>query len=96
MDDYLPVKSLLKRTLLFVHTIPGNNAYEVWPCLVEKAIAKIYGTYQDIFLTQSRGIRDIMRCLTGYPVSEYSISKDFRIFLVVIDGALKKKQIVVL
>ena len=37
-----------------------------------------------------------MRCLTGYPVSEYSLSKDFRAYLVIIDSALKKKQIVVL
>ena len=96
VDDYLPVKSLLKRTLLFFHTLSKNNIYEVWPCLIEKAIAKIYGTYQDILLTERKGIKELMKCLTGYPVSEYSLSKDFRAFLVVIDAALKKKQIVVL
>jgi hypothetical protein len=95
VDDYLPVKSLLKRTLLHLHTVPKNGVYEVWPCLVEKALAKIYGTYQDLFLTQKRGVCDIMRCLTGLPVSEYSISKDFRAYLVVIDAAIRRKQIVV-
>ena len=37
-----------------------------------------------------------MTNLTGLPISEYTINKDFRAFLVVIDTALKRKHIVVL
>jgi hypothetical protein len=33
--------------------------------------------------------------MTGLPVSEYAIGKDFRTFLVIIDAAIKKNQIVV-
>lgn len=56
----------------------------------------MYGTYQDIYLTADRGVKDIIRTLTGLPCSEYTISKDFRTFLIIIDTAVKKKQIVVL
>lgn len=59
-------------------------------------MAKVYGTYQDIFLTAYRGVKELFRNLTGFPVSEYRINKDFRTFLVVIDTAIKKKQVVVL
>jgi hypothetical protein len=69
VDDYLPVKITTKRKLLFLHALPRNNIIEFWPSIVEKALAKIYGTYQDIFLTSFKGIKDLFRNLTGYPVS---------------------------
>lgn len=69
VDDYLPVKIMAKRSLLFLHTMPRTNIIEFWPSIVEKALAKVYGTYQDIFLTSYKGIKDLFRNLTGYPVS---------------------------
>ena len=56
IDDYLPVKILLKRSLLFAHTISKDNTHEFWPAILEKALAKVYGTYQDLFLTADKGI----------------------------------------
>jgi len=96
VDDYFPIKVLAKRSLLFLHTLPRNNIHEIWPSIIEKAIAKVYGTYQDIYLTSEKGVKDILRLLTGYPVSEFAINRDFRTFLVIIDAAIKKNQIVVL
>jgi hypothetical protein len=90
------VKILAKRSLLFLHTLPHNGFYEFWPCIIEKALAKVYGTYQDIFLTSNNGVCDLIRNLTGYPVSRYHINRDFRTYLIIIDAAIKKKQIVVL
>lgn len=96
IDDFMPVKILLRRSLLFAHTVANDNTHEFWPAIVEKALAKIYGTYQDLFLTAHLGIGPIMRALTGFPLSVYELNKDFRVFLVMIDKAIKKKQIVVL
>lgn len=37
-----------------------------------------------------------MKILTGLPVSQYAVNKDFRTYLILIDSALKRKHIVVL
>lgn len=51
VDDYMPVKILLKRSLMFAHTVSKDNTHEFWAAILEKALAKVYGTYQDLFLT---------------------------------------------
>jgi hypothetical protein len=68
----------------------------MWPSLVEKAMAKIYGTYMDLAMIRIDGITPFLKILTGLPVSQYAINKDFRSYLIVIDTALKKKHIIIL
>ena len=48
IDDFLPIKQDSKVHLLFEHIISDNDEYQLWPALIEKAICKIYGTYQDV------------------------------------------------
>jgi hypothetical protein len=53
IDDFLPIKVSKKKHLLFVHTTNQyEQGYEVWASLLEKAIAKVYGTYEDIVMTK--------------------------------------------
>lgn len=73
-----------------------NNAVEIWPALVEKAVAKIYGTYYDLSMSRRDGICPLLRLLTGYPVSKYDLIKDIRSYLILIDSALKRSHIVIL
>lgn len=68
----------------------------MWAALIEKALAKVYGTYYDLFLSRRDGICPIFRMLTGFPVSKYDLIKDVRSYLVLIDSALKRHQIVIL
>jgi hypothetical protein len=97
VDDYMPIKLTPRRSFLFLHmSSTNNNQFNCWPCIVEKAIAKVYGTYQDLYFTTERGVKELLRLLTGLPVVEYPLSKDFRTFLVIIDSAIKKNHIVVL
>jgi ornithine carbamoyltransferase len=65
----MPVKIMDKRNLLFLHCLPKNGNFEFWPCIIEKAIAKVYGTYQDVCFTADRGVKDLLLLLTGFPVS---------------------------
>ena len=96
IDDFVPVKITAKKQLLFVHSREVNGVIEIWPSLIEKAVAKIYGTYLDLAMVRGDGMAPIFRILTGAPMSHYIINKDFRSYLIVIDAALKKKHIVTL
>ena len=69
IDDFMPVKSSIRRTLMFLNSFPHNKMSEVWAPLVEKALAKLYGTYQDLYLTSNLGIKPIFTNLTGFPVN---------------------------
>jgi len=69
---------------------------EIWSSLLEKAIAKIYGTYFDLAMVKNDGMSDLFRILTGAPISQYILNKDFRSYLILIDSALKRKHIVTL
>lgn len=64
--------------------------------MIEKALSKIYGTYLDLAYAQSEGMSDIFKALTGVPAHIYSLNKDFRSYLILIDAALKRKHIVTL
>ena len=48
IDDHLPVRYDGKVHLLFEHIVSESEEYEVWPGLIEKALAKVYGTYEDL------------------------------------------------
>jgi hypothetical protein len=97
VDDFVPVKgSINQKYLLFMRSKEVNNSVEIWPALVEKAIAKTYGTYLDLASVQSEGMSDIFRALTGAPAHVYNLNKDFRSYLILIDAALKRKHVVTL
>lgn len=64
--------------------------------MVEKAIAKTYGTYLDLASVQAEGMAAIFRVLTGAPAHAYALNKDFRSYLILIDAALKRKHVVTL
>lgn len=65
---------------------------------MEKAVAKIYGTYLDLAMVREDGMLDLFKLLTGAPASIYPLpsNKDFRSFLILIDLALKRNHIVTL
>jgi hypothetical protein len=97
VDDFVPVKATLNRKyLFFLRSKEVDGSVEIWPALVEKAIAKIYGTYLDLASVQAEGMADIFRVLTGAPAHAYSLNKDFRSYLILIDAALKRKHVVTL
>ncbi|KAM9061210.1 calpain-13 [Sarcophilus harrisii] len=60
VDDRLPVTSNVE-DCLFVHPRRGNN--EFWPCLLEKAYAKLHGSYSQL---QSGYLIDSLVELTGW------------------------------
>lgn len=99
IDDYMPVKSIAgKKQMLFLHSKEDNkeSKVEVWSALIEKAVAKIYGTYIDLAMMRQEGMTDLFRLLTGSPFSSYTLTKDFRSYLVLIDAALKRSHVVTL
>jgi hypothetical protein len=98
VDDFLPIRVNKKKHLLFIHTTNQyEHEYEVWAAIIEKAVAKIYGTYEDIVLTKSDGIKRIFKMLTGYPSSEYDTKEtSLKSFSIILESSLKQKHIVVL
>jgi hypothetical protein len=50
----------------------------------------------DLAYAQSEGMNYIFKALTGVPAHVYSLTKDFRSYLILIDAALKRKHIVTL
>jgi hypothetical protein len=53
VDDYVPVKSIAgKKQMLFLHSREGEQGVELWSPLIEKAVAKIYGTYLDLAMVR--------------------------------------------
>jgi hypothetical protein len=96
IDDFVPVKITERKQLLFLHSREIEGMIEIWPALIEKAIAKIYGTYLDLAMVRGDGMSPLFRILTGAPITKYVINKDFRSYLIVIDAALKRKHIVTL
>lgn len=47
-------------------------------------------------MVKNDGMSDLFRILTGAPISQYILNKDFRSYLILIDSALKRKHIVTL
>jgi len=95
----MPVKVIagnIKWENLFCSTDENNNVYEAWPSLIEKGLAKIYGTYSDISMSREFGITPIFKALTGLPVSRYDLVKGIKSYLVIIDNAIHRNQYVVL
>jgi hypothetical protein len=60
VDDYLPVNS--KNELLYARSYNNDNESEYWVSLIEKAYAKLHGSYQSLNGGQ---IEDALRDLTG-------------------------------
>ncbi|XP_044515528.1 calpain-13 [Gracilinanus agilis] len=81
VDDRLPVKpvwvadrsvvKLIRREYLFVHPRGGNS--EFWPCLLEKAYAKLHGSYSNL---HSGSLVDSLVELTGWIVTAVDLKKD--------------------
>lgn len=95
VDDFVPIKSIAgRKQMLFIHSREDEAVVELWPALIEKAIAKIYGTYLDLAMIREDGMSELFRILTGAPVSTYPLNKDFRSFLIIIDAALKRGHVV--
>jgi hypothetical protein len=94
IDDFIPIKidtvSKKNNDLLGIHCNDANSVAEIWPALIEKALAKTYGTYYDLAFSRRDGVCPILRALTGFPVSKYDLIKDVRSYLVLIDSALRK------
>lgn len=97
VDDFVPMKvAMSQKYLLFMKSKEVNGSVEIWPALVEKAMAKTYGTYLDLASVQNEGMCDLFRALTGAPAHAYNLNKDFRSYLILIDAAIKRKHIVTL
>ena len=97
MDDFVPIKSIAgRKQMLSVHSKQAEGRVEIWPVLVEKAVAKIYGTYVDLMMSKEEGMVDLFKLLTGAPATVYELNKDFRSFLILVDSALKRGHVVTL
>lgn len=80
---------------LGVSWVGEGGVGEVWAALVEKAVAKVFGTYYDLAVGWG-GVEGFVRMLTGLPVSKYDLVKDVRSYILLIDSALRREHIVVL
>ncbi|XP_043836932.1 calpain-13 [Dromiciops gliroides] len=71
VDDQLPLKlEVSDEEYLFVHPCSGNN--EFWPCLLEKAYAKLHGSYSQLHY----GIMaDSLVELTGWVVTKINLKE---------------------
>ncbi|XP_074144225.1 calpain-13-like [Sminthopsis crassicaudata] len=69
IDDRLPVESI-NRKYLFVHPRRGNN--EFWPCLLEKAYAKLHGSYSQLHYGYTI---DSLVELTGWVVTKINLKE---------------------
>ena len=97
VDDFMPIKSIAgRKQILSIHNKQADNKVEIWPALIEKAVAKIYGTYIDLFMSKEQGMVDLFKLLTGAPATIYELNKDFRSFLILVDSAIKRGHIVTL
>ena len=98
VDNHFPLKSIGgKKQLLGLHSREGvDGIIEIWGELIEKAVAKIYGTYLDLCMARDEGMIELFKILTGAPHSSYGLNKDFRSFLILIDTALKRGHIATL
>jgi len=47
-------------------------------------------------MVRDDGMSNLFKILTGVPISQYTLNKDFRSYLILIDSALKRKHIVTL
>ena len=70
IDDYLPINKTTKK-LIFAK----NKNYELWVCLIEKAWAKLNGSYNNI---TSIWMHQVLEVLTGYP-SEFYLHNQYTI-----------------
>ncbi len=70
IDDYLPVNKNTKK-LVFAK----NKNYEIWVCLIEKAWAKLYGSYNNI---TNIWMHQVLEVLTGFP-SEFFLHNKYSI-----------------
>jgi hypothetical protein len=97
VDDFMPIKTNAgRKQMLFLRNREGESGVELWPALIEKAISKVYGTYVDLRMSVDQGMLDLFKLLTGAPASSYSLNKDFRSFLIIVDAALKRGHVVTL
>ena len=97
VGDFVPIKAVAgKKQFLCMHSRVAEGAVELWPALLEKAVAKVYGTYVDLMMSREAGMIDLFKLLTGAPASSYALNKDFRSFLILIDAALKRGHVVTL
>jgi hypothetical protein len=72
VDDFVPIKSIAgRKQILSIHNKQADNKVEIWPALIEKAVAKIYGTYIDLFMSKEQGMVDLFKLLTGAPAIVY-------------------------
>lgn len=76
MDEFVPV---VGEKVAFAQTQKG----ELWPVIIEKAWAKIHGSYERIEGGQSHMT---MRDLTGAPAFEYEITKTPNIYDLILDA----------
>lgn len=71
VDDYLPMKKDKKGDLYFAFCKGGKGQREIWMCLLEKAFAKICGSYEN---TANMKAAECMLFLTGGPAITYKVS----------------------
>ena len=71
VDDYLPMKRNKKGELYFAFCKGGKGQREIWMCLLEKAFAKICGSYEN---TANIRAKECMLFLTGGPTMTYDVS----------------------
>ena len=70
VDDFIPIYGDHNEKTQFFFSCPNPVEKEIWFCLLEKALAKVYGGYHRLF----HGFENyVVRDLTGAPHSIYDI-----------------------
>lgn len=70
LDDYFPLMKNQRGINYFAFASLGNNIKEIWLNLIEKAYAKVKGSYEKI---QDGNIKDVFDLLTNAPVEKIEL-----------------------
>jgi hypothetical protein len=70
IDDYLPMKVNKHGDTFFAFAKGGKAQREIWMCLIEKAFAKICGSYE---MTERIKVAECFLFLTGGPTMTYKV-----------------------
>jgi hypothetical protein len=74
IDDHIPIfcnKGKTKAQFYFTNPSSDPQNREIWYLLLEKALAKVYGSYKGLYAGSEAGL---LRDLTGAPVSDYQVT----------------------
>lgn len=73
IDDHIPIfcnKDKTKAQFYFTNPSSDPQNREIWYLLLEKALAKVFGSYKGLYAGSEA---NLLRCLTGAPVNDFPV-----------------------